>query len=126
MALPQCMSNDGQQAVFVGTFLQNGDAVALCEDCLPAFTATITADMFGVDGQQLLTWLQENAGDEPPANAEQVAEVAAPPAMLADPTPADADAPAAQEGTDVAPEDADGADESPPPAESEAEQVAGE
>jgi hypothetical protein len=79
------MSNDGKQAVFIGTFMETGDAVALCEDCLPAFTATVTADMFGVDGAQLLEWLKANQGDEAPADVSEVAEVAAPPAMMRPP-----------------------------------------
>lgn len=104
MAAPQCMSNDGKQAVFIGTFMQNGDSVALCEDCLPAFTASVTADMFGVEGPALLTWLQENQGEDAPGDESTAAELAAPPAMLPDspsagqvpePAPADTDAGAA-------------------------------
>lgn len=110
MAAPACMSNDGKQAVFVGTFLANGDTVTLCEDCLPAFTGSITADMFGVDGKAMLDWLQANAGEDPPGDAETAAEHAAPPAML--------DLPAAEgEGQPVPPadEDQDAEDPTQPP-----------
>jgi hypothetical protein len=120
MANPPCMSNDGKQAVFIGTFLANGDSVALCEDHLPAFTASVTADMFGVDGQQLMEWLQANAGPDEAGDESTAAELAAPPAML-DPTSPGASAPDAPGTSPGAPGDADGdtATASPPAQEPE-------
>ena len=79
MALPSCMSDDGRQAVFVGTMLQTGDAVALCDECLVMWAAALLQAMTGVDPQPFIAAMSEadpagdvTAGapsDEPPAPA---------------------------------------------------------
>lgn len=84
MAAPLCMSNDGKPAVFIGTFLEKGDSVTLCEDCLPDFTSAITASMNGIPPEVfagVVDQLRQAAEDgEGPAPAE----MAAPPDMPAD------------------------------------------
>lgn len=79
MALPSCMSEDGRQAVFVGTMLQTGDAVALCDECLVMWAAALLSTMTGVDPEPFLRAISQadpagdtTAGapsDEPPAPA---------------------------------------------------------
>lgn len=63
MANPPCMSNDGRPAVFVGTMLETGDAVALCDECLVAWTAALLNVMTGVDPTPFIQAVSE---DEPP------------------------------------------------------------
>jgi hypothetical protein len=65
MALPSCMSGDGRQAVFVGTMLQTGDAVALCDECLVMWTAALLQTMTGVDPGPFIAAMSETdpAGD---------------------------------------------------------------
>jgi hypothetical protein len=43
------MSSDGRDAVFVGTILTTGDAVALCDECLVPWAAALLNAMTGVD-----------------------------------------------------------------------------
>ena len=47
--MPNCMAEDGQAAVFVGTFLTNGESVALCDEHMVYFCASTLQDMTGVD-----------------------------------------------------------------------------
>lgn len=54
MAAPPCMSDDGNPAVFVGTMLQTGDAVALCDECLVPWAAAMLAAMTGLDPMPFL------------------------------------------------------------------------
>lgn len=79
MANPACMSGDGKEAVFVGTMLQTGDAVALCDECLVAWSAAVLHAMTGVDPAPFIQAVSEPAdvpgtaegapSDEPPAGA---------------------------------------------------------
>lgn len=59
MAAPQCMSQDGNTAVFVGTMLQTGDAVALCDECLVPWSAALLQAMTGVDPTPFLQAVSE-------------------------------------------------------------------
>ncbi len=59
MAMPQCMSDDGNQAVFVGTMLQTGDAVALCDQCIVPWAAALLNVMTGVDPAPFLAAVSE-------------------------------------------------------------------
>lgn len=79
MAGPTCMSNDDQPAVFVGTFLQNGDTVALCNECLPQFLAAALAQTTGVDIDRLAAGIVAEQAGPPEDPAAAAAEVAAPP-----------------------------------------------
>jgi len=47
--MPECMADDGNKAVFVGTFLTNGESVALCDEHLVYFCASMVETMTGVD-----------------------------------------------------------------------------
>lgn len=77
MAGPPCMSEDGRPAVFVGTMLQTGDAVALCDECLVPWCAAILNAMTGVDPTPFLQAISDTPAvptaaqgaptDEPPA-----------------------------------------------------------
>lgn len=76
MAGPACMSNDGRMAVFVGTMLETGDSVALCDICLVGWAAALLNVMTGVDPTPFLAAVSEDepipydvvpgAGGEPP------------------------------------------------------------
>lgn len=64
MAAPPCMSDDGNPAVFVGTMLQTGDAVALCDECLVPWAAALLNAMTGVDPTPFLIAISDDAGSE--------------------------------------------------------------
>lgn len=84
MAGPACHSEDGNQAVFIGTNLVTGDAQALCQECLPAFLLALLAAMTETDEADLLAVIY---GDEVAAVATAEAGRDEPPA----PAPADTD-----------------------------------
>jgi hypothetical protein len=92
---PPCTSEDGNQAVLVATNLTNGDAVALCGECIVPWAAALLNGLTGVDPTPFLQ--AASAPAEVPAAAEG-APTDQPPA----PAPADADhdaaEPAEQEG----------------------------
>lgn len=77
MAGPACMSNDGREAVFVGTMLTNGDAYQLCDECLASWAIALVSTMTGVDPAPFLAAISDDepipyelvtpAGEEPPA-----------------------------------------------------------
>jgi len=62
MAGVACMSEDGNPAVFVGTMLENGESVRLCDVCLVAWAASVLNLMTGVDPEPFLRAISE---DEP-------------------------------------------------------------
>lgn len=107
MAAPQCMSNDGNPAIFIGTFYPSGDSVSLCNDCMPAWCSAVVSGMLGIDPDLFGVAVAAMEKDAEAAEHNDPAETGAPPAMV-DPTPAGADAPAAQNGTRGAPVAADG------------------
>lgn len=143
MAAPQCMSNDGNQAAFIGTYFANGDTVTLCDDCYAGFIASQVCALFGLPADELEALINAHADEQPADAIAAAAEQGAPPAMLpdaesagtvpapapadtdqdamTDPTPAGAGDPAVQEGTGDAPAAADTGeqDESPPAADAE-------
>lgn len=82
------MSGDGRPAVFVGTMLETGDAVALCDICLVGWAAAVLNTMTGVDPEPFLRAVSEP--DDVPTAAEG-APTDEPPA----PAPADSDPEAA-------------------------------
>ncbi len=47
--MPECMADDGNKAVFVGTFLTNGESVALCDEHMVYFCASTLQEMTGID-----------------------------------------------------------------------------
>lgn len=84
MAAPPCMSDDGNQAVFVGTMLQTGDAVALCDECLVAWSAALLNAMTGVDPTPFLQAISDGPperpepADEPPAEPADAGDAGTP------------------------------------------------
>jgi hypothetical protein len=60
MANPPCMSQDGNPAVFVGTMLETGDAVALCDGCLVAWAAALLNVMTGLDPTPFLVAVSDD------------------------------------------------------------------
>ena len=108
MAGPACMSDDGNAAVFVGTFLQDGSSVALCNDCLPQFMVAVLAQTEGIEIEALTAEIIRLAGNEPGDPAAAAAEVAYPPHMTTEgaptdeppaPAPADTDMPGPTEAS---------------------------
>jgi hypothetical protein len=72
MATPMCMSQDGNQAVFVGTMLETGDGFTLCDTCLVAWAAAMLQSMTGVDPTPFLAAISDDVpvmedGDFQPA-----------------------------------------------------------
>lgn len=59
MARPMCMSEDGNQAVFVGTMLETGDGFTLCDECLAMWAIAMTSTMTGVDPTPFIAALSE-------------------------------------------------------------------
>jgi hypothetical protein len=53
------MSDDGRPAVFVGTMLETGDAVALCDECLVPWTAAVLHALTGIDPTPFLEAVSE-------------------------------------------------------------------
>src|SRR5271170_7582483 len=78
MANPRCMSDDGNTAVFVGTMLETGDGVALCDNCLVAWAAALLNVMTGVDPMPFIAAISDDvidgelvdADDVPPSDME--------------------------------------------------------
>lgn len=75
MAPPSCMTEDGRPAVFVGTFLQTGDAVAVCDDCLVMFAAALLRDMTGLDPAPFLAAISDDQTDPGAEAPGQVPDV---------------------------------------------------
>lgn len=75
MARPMCMSEDGNQAVFVGTMLETGDGFTLCDECLAMWAIAMTSTMTGVDPTPFIAALSEpeTEAQETEPGAEQPA-----------------------------------------------------
>lgn len=68
MAAPACMSDDGNTAVFIGTYLESGETIAVCDECMVAWSAAMLNAMTGVDPTPFLQAISEDAPEEvPPA-----------------------------------------------------------
>lgn len=89
MAAPACNSDDGNQAIFVGTFLTDGSAVALCEDCLPQFCTAIVAQTQGIEIAELAAAITALIGAETGAVPGEPQEVAYPPHQVSHGAPSD-------------------------------------
>lgn len=101
MAGPACMSDDGNAAVFVGTFLQDGSSVALCNDCLPQFMVAVLAQMEGIEIEALAAEIVRLAGNQPDDPAAAASEVAYPPHMTTEGAPTDEPPEPAPADTDI-------------------------
>jgi hypothetical protein len=95
--MAQCQSEDGRQAVFVGTFLNTGDAVAVCDECLVSFCAAVLNSMTGVDPEPFLRALAKD--DELPESGPVAPEGSGDPIMAG--SPSSASQPAAEAQTTV-------------------------
>lgn len=104
MAAPQCMTGDGEPAVFVGTMLQTGDAFTLCDGCLVMWSAALLQSMTGVDAAPFISAISD---EEPIAGTEHGAPTDEPPP----PGPADLDM---NEAARIEYEEAIAAGEKPP------------
>lgn len=68
MAAPACMSDDGNTAVFIGTYLESGETIAVCDECMVAWSAAMLNAMTGIDPTPFLQAISEDAPEEvPPA-----------------------------------------------------------
>lgn len=120
MANPPCMSNDGRPAVFLGTFLEGGETVALCDECLVAWSAALLQSMTGVDPTPFLQAISEGAVETPEgSDTPRPADVSAAPAA-SDPPPSNAKPGRGRSGSPAAGTDAD-PDAPPEPAASTAD-----
>lgn len=54
MAAPQCMTDDGNDAVFVGTMLETGDAFALCPQCWHDWLIVMLAGLTETDPAKIV------------------------------------------------------------------------
>ncbi len=64
--MPECMADDGNKAVFVGTFLTNGESVALCDEHMVYFCASTLQEMTGVDPVPFISAISEDTTTGPP------------------------------------------------------------
>lgn len=85
MAPPICMSQDGNAAVFIGTWLENGEPVALCSECLVPWSSALINALTGIDPEPFLA----AALEEPPPLAESEPTGPTPPQSPAAGTDAD-------------------------------------
>lgn len=81
MATPMCVSEDGNKATFIGTFLESGDNVRLCDECMPNFCAAVFERMTGVDMTPALYLASVEGQENPDGPPGQPGEVAYPPDM---------------------------------------------
>ena len=58
------MSDDGNAAVFVGTLLESGQSVTLCQVCLPQFMVTMLEGITGVPVGAVIDQMTQAAADE--------------------------------------------------------------
>lgn len=83
MANPPCETEDGNPAIFMGTFLNNGQSVCLCENCLPQWAAAVVTEFTGVDVSPAFE-LAAQAQAEPAGTAEGAPTDEAPPEAPSD------------------------------------------
>ena len=114
MAAPPCMSGDGRPAVFVGTLLQTGQAVALCDECLVPWAAALLQGMTGVDATPFIAAIADDVDATPLTAEDEQTMRAQPPETPPDPPaapPADGPTPpgSVDPGTGADPADDQGA-----------------
>lgn len=81
MANPACATGDGNAASFIGTYLESGDTVALCDECLVAWSAAMLNSMTGIDPTPFLQAISEGDPTTPDeSDAEGAGEHSAAPA----------------------------------------------
>lgn len=87
MAAPQCMSDDGNNAVFVGTMLETGDAVALCNECLVGWSAALLSVMTGIDPGPFIAAISEGDVEAPDGSGSLAAGESSAAPAAPDPPP---------------------------------------
>lgn len=127
MATPMCISEDGNKATFIGTFLETGDNVRLCDECMPNFCAAVFERMTGVDMTPALYLASVEGQENPDGPSGQPEEVAYPPDMEPRST-SDVDPTGEPSGRSAEHTTAEGAPSSqpPPPAPADTDQAAAE
>ena len=117
MARLMCMSEDGHQAVFIGTMLEDGESIQVCDECLVGFASAVLATMTGVDPTPFLAAISDPdtvpEGDRITTDDEAPHGAVAEPLGPSDPTrtPSAEGSPESDAGT---PEGAEPGDVSPP------------
>jgi hypothetical protein len=74
MASLPCQFHEDQGAVFIGTFLETGMSLTVCQECLRDFFATTLEEMSGIP----ITAILQMDPAQFSAEAEQAAEESAP------------------------------------------------
>lgn len=64
MAFPPCQADDGNTAVFIGTFFDSGVTVTLCDEHLVAFLAYQLQAMTGVPAAPFLAAIEDDETDD--------------------------------------------------------------
>jgi hypothetical protein len=82
------MSDDGKPAVFLGTMLADGTTVAVCDECLVMFCASMLETMTGVDPAPFLRAISEDVDTADPTSADAAADEAPADGFEEDPPPA--------------------------------------
>lgn len=93
--MPNCMADDGLGAVFVGTFLSNGQSVAVCDEHLVYFCADTLHTMTGVDPMPFLAAISDDGPEAPPDDPEEPPQRTG---VSAEPEPADPTKPTRSSG----------------------------
>lgn len=57
------MSGDGRPAAFIGTMLETGDTVTLCDDCMVLWLAAVLSAVTGVDAAPFIAALSDPSPD---------------------------------------------------------------
>ena len=83
---PACMSNDGAEAAFIGTFFDSGDSVTVCGDCLVGFCASIVKGITGLDVPGMLASGPPSAEDAHEVTGEPMEAAKGTDEQAADPT----------------------------------------
>jgi hypothetical protein len=75
MANVSCQSEDGNNAIFIGTLLANGESVALCQDCFVEFLAATLEGLTGAPiGAFMGEYLTQLEAAQPTGGGEQVSD----------------------------------------------------
>jgi hypothetical protein len=64
MALPMCMTEDGNQATVIISVFEGGQTFTLCDECLAMWTAAMLEALTGVDPAPFLQAISEPDGAE--------------------------------------------------------------
>jgi hypothetical protein len=71
----ECMNEDGNRAVFIGTSLMDGSSVTLCDGCLVAFAGAIIEGALGIPYTVLIGAVPDANGEEDTQTSDDPIEV---------------------------------------------------